>query len=142
MELPCHQSWRALTPHQAVALLSVLRVPWWVAGGWALDLYLGKVTRAHKDLDIGIFRPDVAHVIAALSGWEFFQAKDGVLSRLAIGDAPGAEVNSLWCKRVNVAQWELELMLDGCDADFWVFRRDPRIRYPRSSAIRRRRPTS
>lgn len=49
-----HETWRALPLDEAVALLSVVRTPWWVAGGWAVDLYLGKVTRAHKDLDMGI----------------------------------------------------------------------------------------
>jgi hypothetical protein len=118
-------------------LLSALRTPWWVAGGWALDLYLGQVTRAHKDLDIGIFRKDAAIVLATLPGWEVFEAKDGVLSRLAVSDAPRAAVNSLWCKRTNAAQWELELMIDESDGEFWVFRRDPRISYPLSSAVRR-----
>jgi len=45
-------------PHEALVLLSTLRAPWWVAGGWALDLYLGEITRAHKDLDIGIAASD------------------------------------------------------------------------------------
>jgi hypothetical protein len=135
--LPSYESWRTLTPSEAVPLLSALRAPWWAAGGWALDLYLGKVTRPHKDLDIGIFRKDAAIVLAALPGWEFFEARDGVLSRLAVGDAPRVEVNSLWCKRANAAQWELELMLDESEGEFWVFRRDPRISYPLSSAIRR-----
>lgn len=137
VDLPSRESWHRLTPHEAVPLLSALRAPWWVAGGWALELYLGKVTRAHKDLDIGVFRKDVAIVLAALPGWEVFEAKDGVLSRLAVGGAPRAEVNSLWCKRENAAQWELELMLDESDGEFWVFRRDLRISCPLSSAIRR-----
>jgi hypothetical protein len=135
--LPSYESWRTLTPSEAVPLLSPIRTPWWIAGGWALDLYLGKVTRSHKDLDIGILRKDVAIVLAALPGWEFFEARDGVLSRLAVGDAPRVEVNSLWCKRANAAQWELELMLDKSDGEFWVFRRDPRISCLLSSAIRR-----
>jgi Aminoglycoside-2''-adenylyltransferase len=126
-----------MTPHEAFVSLSELPAPWWIAGGWALDLFLGKVTRAHKDLDIGIFRSDTADVVAALSGWEFFEAKDGVLSALAAGDAPRAEVNSLWGKRAHAAQWEFELMLDESDAESWVFRRDARITQPLSSAIRR-----
>jgi Aminoglycoside-2''-adenylyltransferase len=137
VDLPSQKSWRTLTPHEALELLSVLRMPWWVAGGWALELFLGKVTRAHKDLDIGIFRSDSAGVVAALQGWEFFEAKDGVLSALAVGDAPRAEVNSLWGKRVNAAQWELELMLDASDVECWRFRRDARITRPLASAIRR-----
>jgi hypothetical protein len=54
VDLPSQISWRTLTPHEAVVLLSVLGTPWWVAGEWALELFLGKVTRAHTDLDIGI----------------------------------------------------------------------------------------
>jgi hypothetical protein len=131
------KSWRTLTPHEAVVLLSVLRAPWWVAGGWALDLFLGKVTRAHQDLDVGIFRSDAAGVVASLSGWEFFEAKDGILSALALDTAPRAEVNSLWGKRASTAQWELELMLDESDMESWVFRRDVRITCPLSRAIRR-----
>jgi len=76
-------------------------------------------------------------VVAALPGWEFFEARDGVLSRLAVGGAPRAEIKSLWCKRANATQWELELMLDESDGEFWVFRRDERITFPLSRAIRR-----
>ena len=135
--LPSPESWGVLTPHDAADLLSAARLPWWIAGGWALDLFLGKVTRAHGDLDIGIFRKDAAIVLAALRGWEFFEARDGALTQLVEDDVPRAEVNSLWCKRANGAHWEFELMLDGCDGEFWVFRRDARIRRPLSSAIRR-----
>jgi hypothetical protein len=131
------KSWRTLTPREAVVLLSVLRTPWWIAGGWALDLFLGKVTRAHHDLDVGIFRSDTAGVVTSLSGWEFFEAKDGVLSALASDAAPRKEVNSLWGKRANRAQWELELMFDESDDKSWLFRRDVRITRPLSGAIRR-----
>jgi hypothetical protein len=131
--------WRTLTPHEAVVLLSELRAPWWIAGGWALELYLAKVTRTHKDLDVGIFRQDAKILRAALPDWDFFEAKNGVLSPLAMGDAPRADVNSLWCKRTNASQWELEVMLDRADGDVWIFRRDGRITYPLSSAIRRNR---
>jgi hypothetical protein len=134
--LPSLECWGVLAPRDAADFLSAARLPWWVAGGRALDIFLGKVTRVHKDLDIGIFRKDVASVLAALKGWEFFEAKDGALTRLVEGDVPRAEINSLWCKRANAAHWELELMLDECDGEFWVFRRDARIRRLLSSAIR------
>jgi hypothetical protein len=136
VDLPGHGSWQGLTPQEGAELLAALRAPWWVAGGWALDLYLGKVTRAHKDLDIGVFRKNVAIVLAALPGWEFFEAKDGALTQLVDGHVPRPEVNSLWCKRANATAWELELMLDASDGEFWMFRRDPRITCPLSIAIR------
>lgn len=120
-----------------MVLLAALGTPWWIAGGWALDLFLGKVTRPHKDLDIGIFRRDAVKVLAALSGWEFFEAKGGTLTQIVSGKPPRAEVNSLWCRRADTAQWELELMLDELDHDRWIFRRDPRIDRPLTIAIRR-----
>jgi Aminoglycoside-2''-adenylyltransferase len=136
-DLPSRESWRALTPRDAVVFLSAVRAPWWVAGGWALDLFLGKATRAHTDLDIGILRRDAATVLPALAGWEFFEAKDGGFTQLSAGGAPRKEINSLWCKRPRAVQWEFELMLDASDGQFWVFRRDPRISRPLASVIRR-----
>jgi hypothetical protein len=131
------ESWRGLTPQEGSKLLRALSAPWWVAGGWALDLFLGVTARVHQDLDIGIFRKDVGSVVAAMPGWEFFEARAGVLSLLPVGATPRAEVNSLWCKRATETQWELELMLDESDGDSWVFRRNSRIRRPFSNAIRR-----
>jgi hypothetical protein len=47
---------------------------------WALDLYLWTPSRAHADLDIGVLRRDINIVLAALSSWEIFAAKDGALA--------------------------------------------------------------
>jgi hypothetical protein len=131
------QPWRKLTPQEGSNLLQALPATWWVAGGWALDLFLGKVTREHKDLDIGIFRKDATSVLEALPDWEFFEAKDGELTQLVQGYAPRPDVNSLWCKRTDSSQWEFELMLDELDRDFWVFRRDRQIKRLLTIAIRR-----
>jgi hypothetical protein len=128
--------WRAAEPHEAVDWLACLTVPWWIAGGWALDLYLGESIRAHRDLDIGIARGDVSSACRELSGWEFYEARGGALTPLVPGDVPRADVNSLWCKRLGRAEWELELMLDEFDEGHWVFRRNPAIQRPTSMAIR------
>jgi hypothetical protein len=32
--------------------------PWFVSGGWAIDLFVGRVTREHEDREVGIFRQD------------------------------------------------------------------------------------
>ncbi len=32
--------------------------PWFVCGGWAIDLHLNRLTRVHHDVDLGIFRED------------------------------------------------------------------------------------
>ena len=128
--------WRALEPAAAPHIMSAVDAPWWIAGGWAIDLFLGTQTRAHKDLDLGVRRADAARIIAALPAWEFFEAKDGSLSRLARGMQPRAGVNSLWGRRAGEVLWELELMLDESDGEDWIFRREASIRRPFAAALR------
>ena len=40
------------------SLLSDLTVPYWIAGGWAIDLAVGRVTRDHADVDIMLLERD------------------------------------------------------------------------------------
>src|SRR5689334_2116614 len=105
-------SWRAETPDAAATWLAGLGVPWWIAGGWTIDLFLGTRTRPHGDVDIGVRRADLAIVRAHLSTWEMFEAKDGVLTRLRDGLDARGDVHSLWCRPAGTALWALELMLD------------------------------
>ena len=43
------------TPAEARDLLEGLPVPWWVAGGWAIEAFTG-VAREHEDIDLSILR--------------------------------------------------------------------------------------
>jgi hypothetical protein len=117
--------------------LSMLRAPWWVAGGRAIDLYLGTQSRPHEDLDIGVLRRDVIEVLSTLSSCEIFEAKDGLLTRLGRSAIPRTSVNSLWCRPIGNQDWTFELMLDDSEGDCWAFRRDTTIQMPLSLAIRR-----
>jgi hypothetical protein len=129
--------WRKAHPQDGARWLSAMVLPWWISGGWALDLFAGEQTREHKDLDIGVLRQDVSRAAPALIGWEVFEAKDGGLHHLPRGQTPRPEVNSLWCRRAGTREWVLELMLNDGDASSWIYRRDPSIRVPWSVAIRR-----
>ena len=40
------------------SLLSDLTVPYWIAGGWAIDLAVGRVTRDHADVDVMLLERD------------------------------------------------------------------------------------
>jgi hypothetical protein len=33
-------------------LMKDFNKPWYIAGGWAIDLFLGLVTRSHQDIEI------------------------------------------------------------------------------------------
>jgi hypothetical protein len=130
-ELP----WRALHPRDAASLLAGIDVPWWIAGGWALEMFRGTGPRPHTDLDVGVLRRDISTVLDHLSGWEIFEAKGGRLTRLAAGALPGLDVYSLWSRPTSADLWAIELMLNEADGDVLVYRRDPRIRRSLATAI-------
>lgn len=132
---PAAGQWQRLHPRDARSLLGQIRLPWWIAGGWALDLYVGQQGRPHKDLDVGILRRDARAVLAALEGWEFFEAGGGELFGPLTG-APREAVNSLWGRRAHTREWVLELMLDDAEGEEWVYRRDRRLRRALSTIIR------
>ena len=121
---------------EARGLLSSVTSRWWIAGGWALDLFAGRETRAHEDLDIGILRCDVQRVVDSMLGWEFFEAKHGRLHALERG-APGLDVHSLWGRPHGRKAWVLELMLEESEGDSWVFRRERSIMRPLDSVTAR-----
>jgi len=59
--------------------------PWYVAGGWAIDLFVGRVTRAHEDVEMAVGRPDQAALRAYLAGWTWVKAAP------RLGAAPGED---------------------------------------------------
>jgi hypothetical protein len=130
-------SWRALHPTAATNLLASSDTPWWIAGGWALELFRGTHTRPHADLDVGVLRRDLSSVLCSFLTWEVFEAKDGRLTRLAAGCVPSLDTHSLWCRPTSADPWTIELLLDEADGETWVYRREPRVRRPMSTVVRR-----
>ena len=62
--------WQPRTPREVATFFAALDVPWWIAGGWAIDLFVGRQTREHEDIDILILRRDQHAVRALLESWD------------------------------------------------------------------------
>src|SRR5205809_5719870 len=58
-------------PRRVVGVMAGFPRPWFFAGGWALDVWLGRVARTHEDIEIAIFRRDQEEIRRHLAGWEF-----------------------------------------------------------------------
>lgn len=118
------------SPAEAALLLARLEAPWWVAGGWALDLHLGAWTREHEDLDIAILRRDLHDVRDALPAWRFHLGHgEGAIDPEPLDEMP-PDKHAVWCRRADDAAWAFELLLNEAEGDTWRFRRDPRITRP------------
>ena len=130
-------NWQPLTVAETAELLRGLAVPWWIAGGRAIDLFVGRETRPHGDTDVLIRRCDQLAVQAYLSTWDLHKTQQPGLKPWPRGEFLGRPVNDIWCRRTPDAPWSLQLMLLDTDGDDWVFRRDPSIRGPLRSIERR-----
>jgi hypothetical protein len=126
--------WEPITPAEVADTLQTLKAPWWIAGGQAIDAFLGRETHDPGDIDVGVFREDQLEVQAALADWDL-QAADppGSLRPWLPGETLPEGVYDVWCRCDPQAAWGLRLMLDESDDDDWVYRRMPAVRRPLST---------
>jgi hypothetical protein len=123
----------------AVAPLRALSVPWAVAGGWAIDLVLDRVTRSHHDVDVAIFREDQMALRDVLGGWTFEAVVEGDRRPWPAGMWLDLPTHELYATPPNGMGSTFELLLNERDGDDWVYRRDPAVRRPIANALVARR---
>jgi len=105
-------------------------IDWWIAGGHAIDLFLGWETRPHADLDVEMFRSDRAALFGIFEGWDLRVASDGQLLSWSEAEEIDDGVFGVWLRPEPSDPWKLEIMLADGDRTEWRFRRDPSITMP------------
>ncbi|MGW1807066.1 nucleotidyltransferase domain-containing protein [Streptomyces sp. NPDC002078] len=107
--------------------------PWWIAGGYAIELAAGRDLRPHGDLDVLVLRRDQALVRDLLVDWELYVADppgQGELRPWRLGEVLQPPLHDIWCRRTPVVPWSIQLMLDEAEGTQWVSRRHSAIRLP------------
>ncbi len=124
----------ALVP--VVRLLGGAPFPWALAGGWALDLARGAVTRPHADVDLAVLRDDQAALRAYLRDWRWTQVVGGIVRPWRADEALRLPVHELHATPPHAAPGPaLEFLLNECAGTDWVYRRDARVRLPLARAV-------
>lgn len=131
-EGPPLSAWDAWRPEEAARRLAGVSASWCVVGGWALDLWLGRDTRRHEDLEIAIPRADFPAVRAALAGFDLYVVGDGETRALAADALPPADKHQNWVCEPAAQAWRMDVMLEPGDAETWVYRRRPGLSAPRA----------
>ena len=115
-------------PRQILSLLDGFDSPWWVAGGWAVDLFIGRRTRLHKDIEIALFRRDQLAVQEYLAGWSLSKVVDHRLVPWRPGERLTLPVHEIHGRGPDGRA--LEILLNEYDRGRWLFRRDPTVTRP------------
>ncbi len=123
------ENWQPYTPKQIANLLPDLNVPYWIAGGFALEIFVGRNYREHTDLDIVIRRDDQHIFRHHLSDYAFFAAAPpGKLRVWPKDERLPKLINDVWVKEQSEGPFVFQIMFLETDGEYWVYRRDTTIR--------------
>ncbi len=131
---PDLSAWDAWHPSEVARLLRDVKTPWYVTAGWALDLFRGRQTREHDDLEIAV-PADRLHGAPStrFPDYDLYVIGGGLAHPLTPETL--AEHHQTWVRERATGRWRLDIMREPWVGDTWVFRRDARIRLPRDRVI-------
>jgi len=125
---------------------------WSLCGGWAVDAWIGKVTREHGDVDVSVFAHEQRALFEHLPGWQ-------LLAHHAAWEPSDQEVWWDGRRRLSVAThiharsaefsgpmpaggianaedgFNMEFYVDALDGDEWVLNSEPRVGLPLRQAV-------
>ena len=116
------------TPPRTFELMRGFPKPWYIAGGWAIDLFIGHQTREHKDVEIAIFRQDQLLLQRHLHSWELVKIAAGRKMAWPTGDRLELPLHEIHAR--SAAGDELEILLNEHKNQKWQFRRHLSITRP------------
>jgi hypothetical protein len=131
-------TWQPLALGEVVRLFTGFPARWWISGGLALELHLGRSWRRHEDSDVGVLRQDGAALRELLLNWDIQVAAAGRLSPW-LGSTVRAEAsqNNLWCREAADRLWCLDVTVGEGDEECWIYRRHPTVRVRWDEAVLR-----
>jgi hypothetical protein len=132
--------WEPLRPEDIAGLLAGFNAPWWIAGGWALDLSLDAETRQHDDIDVAILRRDQRPLYDRFRDWDLRYATPDHTLEPWDGHSLLPPIHGVWARRSpdTSALWTCEFLLNEERDGRWVYRRNPAITRPLDDLGRRR----
>ena len=126
------QEWSPLSLAEIRDLLTGAPFRWWIAGGWAIDLYVGRVTRRHKDVEVAVLRGDAEALRRWLVGWDLWYVPlPGGLRRWNDDEVLTPPVHEIWGRRSSQTPWQMEVLVEThSPSGEWVYRRNKAITLP------------
>lgn len=103
--------------------------PWFIAGGWALELASGTVTREHEDIDICVFREHTDYTLSYFTDWQIQVAIPGehrLVPCISVSDT----LPPRYCLHLNKGNQFIEIMLTDKVDDHVICRKNRSITMP------------
>jgi hypothetical protein len=126
---PDVSKWDGWEPGRVASLLEGVDVPWYVAAGWALDLFVGEQRREHEDLEIAVPNSRFDELLPALDGLELFVIT-GPQEATPLAEARDQleETHQTWVREPATGLWRFDIFREPSEGDTWICRRDASLR--------------
>lgn len=103
---------------------------WYIAGGWALDLFLGRVTREHDDVEVAVLRRDQRDLWRHFRGWELEKVVAGKGEPWREDEWLSLPVHEIHGRDPTGGLPAMEILLNETEGDVWRFRRNLAVMKP------------
>lgn len=121
--------WQPLSVDQVAALFASAPFQWYLAGGFAIEQFVGRSLRSHGDIDVVIFRDDQLALQRWLSDWHLYAADPpGTLRFWSADEFLRTGIHDIWTHQPESDAWQLQIMLAEVEASEWYSRHNPLIR--------------
>ncbi|RAP73626.1 phospholipase D-like domain-containing protein [Paenibacillus montanisoli] len=118
---------RAAALRHIEQVMAAFSRPWYIAGGWTIDMAVGEETRTHKDMDICVFREDLAYAVGYFHEWDIQVAVPGE-HRLIPYRSPADMELPRYCLHLFKGGEFLEILVTEREGDEVIFRKNRAIR--------------
>ena len=122
------------TLHAVAGVMAGYAGPWFVCGGWAIDLWVGRVTREHADLEVGVARRDQGALRDHMAGWTLSKAvqrpEGGAWVPWTEGEWLELPIHQVQACREGAEPPEFEFFLNEVEDGVWHWRRNPALTVP------------
>lgn len=134
--MPIPTSWKPLAVSELQSHLGQFR-DWILCGGFSVDLLLGKSTRTHADIDIGVFRSQLIECLNSIGIDRVFLCyPPGSGNHIPWdGSHINADVHDIWISDLKREHWLVQIMVFDDEGDNVFYRRDQRINWPKHSHL-------
>lgn len=128
----CDRLWQAWTPAQVAERLAGTSACWYVVAGWALDLLIGGLGRAHGDLEIGVPRARFDEIADAFPDFEWDVVGNGQAWPFP---EEADTMHQTWLREPATGHYRLDVFREPHRGDQWICRRDASITMPYGELI-------
>lgn len=106
---------------------------WCVAGGWAVDFFLGRQSRPHEDLEVVVLRSEHGLLFERVKAFRPRKIFSGEPPRFVPWEGGEIESEVIQLRLDPVGESEFDLLLTPSEDGLWICRRDEAIRLPLTS---------